>query len=147
MDTNAEPVVAEQTFGVPVDTLWKAITDKYQMRQWYFDTIPEFEPEIGFEVEFNVHCEGKNYLHCWKVTEVVPHERIVYNWKYGGYPGNSYVTWELSETPSGTRLKLTHRGQETFRLDDPVFSRESCQEGWVYIVCDSLKAFLERQGS
>lgn len=51
-----------------------------------------------------------DYLHLWRVKEVVPQKRIVYEWRYGGVPGNSTVTWELSETPEGTKLKLTHEG-------------------------------------
>jgi len=55
--------------------------------------------------------------------------------------------WELSETPSGTKLTLTHEGHETFPQDDPIFSREGCQGGWDYFLRESLKAFLARQSS
>ncbi len=70
-----------------------------------------------------------------------------YDWRYGGYLGNSSVTWELSETPGGTKLKLTHKGHETFAQDNPIFSRESGEAGWGYFVHESLKAFLGRQDS
>jgi hypothetical protein len=33
------------------------------MRQWYFPMLPDFKAEVGFSVEFNVECEGRNFLH------------------------------------------------------------------------------------
>jgi len=50
--------------------VWKAITDKDQMKQWYFDTIDDFKPEVGFQTQFKVRNGNKDYLHIWKVTEV-----------------------------------------------------------------------------
>lgn len=142
---NAAPIVVEQEFNAPIAVLWKAITDTDQMRQWFFQSMTDFKPEVGFETQFNVRCEDQDYPHLWKVTDVVQERRIAYDWRYGGYPGNSSVTWELSETPNGTKLKLTHEGHESFPQDNPVFSRESGQAGWDYFLHESLKAFLERQ--
>jgi len=144
---NTDPIVVKQTYNAPIAVVWKAITEKDQMRQWYFEPMTEFKPEVGFETEFDVEFEGQIFPHQWEVTEVVPETRIVYDWRYGGYAGDSSVTWELSETPDGTKLKLTHRGQETFSQDNPAFSREAGEEGWRYLLHESLKAFLERQHS
>ena len=140
---NAPPVLAEQEYDASIETVWKAITDPDQMRQWFFETMQDFRPEPGFETQFNVRAEGKDYLHLWKVTEVVPNKKIVYNWRYGGYPGDSFVFWELSETANGTLLRFTHQGHETFSQDDPVFSRESAEGAWHYFVNERLKAFLD----
>src|SRR6516165_3234474 len=63
----AEPVVGEATFDAPLDKVWKAITDGNQMRQWYFDGIPDFRPQRGFATSFNVHHESTDYLHQWTV--------------------------------------------------------------------------------
>ena len=127
---NTEPIVVEQAYDVPGSTVWRAITDKDQMRQWYFETMTEFKPEPGFESSFIVQCEGVDYSHLWTVTIVVPETKIAYRWRYEGYPGDSTVTWDLSDTPRGTLLKLTHSGIETFPQDDPIFSRESGVAGW-----------------
>ncbi len=142
---NSDPIVVEQTFNAPIAAVWKAITDKHQMRQWFFQPIPDFEPKAGFETQFNVRSEGQDYPHLWKVTEVVAEKKITYQWRYGGYDGNSSVTWELSESPAGTKLKLRHEGHETFPQDNPVFSREKGQAGWEYFVQESLKEFLQQQ--
>jgi uncharacterized protein YndB with AHSA1/START domain len=147
MSNDTDPIVVEQIYPTSIAAVWKAITDKDQMRQWFFEPMTEFQPEPGFETEFNVHHEGRDYLHQWRITDVVPEEKIVYNWKYGGYPGDSTVVWELSETPDGTKLVLTHQTHEPFSQDDPVFSRESGVAGWNYFIRESLKAFLERQSN
>ena len=96
MNANTEPIVVEQTFDAPIAAVWKAITDKVQMPQWFFEPIADFEPRVGFETKFTVNSKGQDYEHLWKVIEVIPESRIVYEWRYGGYPGNSTVTWELS---------------------------------------------------
>ena len=36
------PIVIEQTVNAPVSKVWQAITDKNQMKQWYFD-LKEFK--------------------------------------------------------------------------------------------------------
>ena len=144
---NTDPIIVEQTYNVPLGVVWKAITDKQQMPQWFFNTMSDFKPEVGFETQFDVECEGRTFPHQWKVTEVVPETRIVYDWRYEGFPGESSVTWELSETPDGTKLTLSHRGQETFAGDDPMFTREAGEAGWRYFLHESLKGFLERQDS
>ena len=144
---NESPIVVEQTYNVPIAVVWRAITDKDQMRQWYFEAMTDFVPEVGFETEFDVQHEGQTYPHQWKVTEVVPEKRIAYGWRYGGLPGDSTVSWDLSETPDGTRLRLTHEGFETLSQDDPTVGREGCEAGWSYFLHQSLKAFLEQQSS
>ncbi|MES2397662.1 MAG: SRPBCC domain-containing protein [Bacteroidota bacterium] len=138
-----EPIIVEQTYNVSVDRVWKAITDSSQMKQWFFENINSFKAEVGFETQFNVQANDKNYLHLWKISEVQTGKKIVYNWKYDGYEGNSYVTWELSPENIFTKLKLTHKGQETFPQDNPDFKRENCIGGWQFFICQRLKEFLE----
>lgn len=141
--SDPQPIVVEQTYDADIGRVWLAITDGGQMPRWFFEAIPEFRPEPGFETKFNVHNEGRDYLHVWKVTEVIPEKKLVYDWTYEGVPGASVVVWELAETREGTRLRLTHRGGHTFPQDDPAFTRESCQAGWQYFLGERLKAFLE----
>jgi hypothetical protein len=80
----------------------------------------------------------------WKVTEVVPKKMITYNWKYDGYPGDSYVVFELYNQSNLIKLRLTHQIQESFPEDIPEFSRERCLEGWTFFIKKSLKEFLEK---
>lgn len=145
MNVTGTPIIVEQTFQSPIATVWQAITDQDLMRQWFFETITDFQPEVGYEARFNVRVEDRDFLHIWNITEVIPKRRIAYGWRYEGYPGDSTVVWELSETPEGTKLLFTHTGIETFPQDDTIFSRESGKMGWDYFIRNSLTAFLERQ--
>jgi uncharacterized protein YndB with AHSA1/START domain len=139
-----EPFVIERTFNAPVDKVWKAITDKNQMKEWYFD-LEEFKPEVGFEFSFAAPAEKKTYLHLCKITEVIPGRKLSYSWRYDGYPGNSIVTFELFDEGKTTRLKLTHTGLETFPQDNTDFAAQNFVEGWTQIIGSSLKNFLEKE--
>ena len=137
-----DPIVVEETYNAPLASVWNAITKEDQMRQWFFEAMTDFQPQPGFETQFNVHHDGRDYLHTWRVTDVVPEERIAYRWRYEGLPGDSQVTWELAETSGGTKLTLTHQVLEAFPSDDPAFSRESGQAGWEHLLRERLKDFL-----
>lgn len=143
MSTSTRPIVVEATYSVDAATVWKAITDPEQMPKWYFDAIETFEPEVGSETQFNVHVEGEDYLHLWRVVEVVPNQKIAYTFNFEGIPGDGLVTWELSEIASGTKLTLTHSGVESYPQDNPLFKREAGVAGWDYFLNDSLRGFLE----
>lgn len=137
------PFVIEKIYNAPVEKVWKAITDKDQMKQWYFD-LAEFKPEPGFEFQFyGEGRKGEKYLHLCKISEVVPLKKLKYSWRYKGYEGISFVTFELFSETGRTRLKLTHEGLETFPANNPDFAKESFAEGWTYITGKSLKEFLE----
>ena len=143
MARNTSPIVVEEIYGASPEVVWDAITNQEEMPKWFFKEIETFKPEVGFRTEFNVHVEGKDYLHLWEVKEAIPHKRIAYTFNFGGVEGHAVVTWELSEAEGGTRLTLTHTGLETFpQSDDPVFERESGVEGWTYFLKDSLKKHL-----
>lgn len=142
MSLNPPPIVIEQNYPTSVENVWNAITKPDLMRIWYFEAIPQFEPRVGFETEFNVHCEGRDFLHQWQVTDVAPSHRIAYRWTYAGYPGDSIVNWDLAEIAEGTQLVFKQEFLEPFPLDDPIFSRESGEEGWSYLVRESLNSFL-----
>jgi len=137
-------VVVEQTFNTTPENVWQAITELDLMHQWYFENIPDFKAEVGFETQFNIHNEGRNFLHKWKVTEVVPLKKISYNWKFEGYNGDSFVTFELFKKGEQTTLRLTATITEDFDDNIPEFKRESCIAGWEYFIKQNLKEFLEK---
>ncbi len=136
-----EPIIIERIFDAPVARVWQALTDSEQMKQWYFD-IPNFKAEPGFEFSFSGGPEDRQYLHLCKVTEVIPNKKLVYSWRYDGYPGNSVVSFELFDEQGKTRLKLMHTGLETF-VDHPDFARNNFVQGWTGFMDVELKKFLE----
>lgn len=138
-----EPLVIEKTFNAPVEKVWKAISDKEEMKKWYFD-LAEFKPEPGFKFQFTGQGkEGENFLHLCEVKEVLPNQKLKHSWRYDGYEGNSFVTFELFPEGDKTKLKLTHEGLETFPKV-PAFAKENFEEGWNYIIGKSLKEYLEK---
>jgi hypothetical protein len=44
-----QPFVIERTYNAPIEKVWIALTDKGQMKKWYFD-LAEFKPVVGFEL-------------------------------------------------------------------------------------------------
>lgn len=143
MAHNGEPIVVEESYAVSAQDLWKAVTVKERMLGWYFQ-IPAFEAQVGFEVEFNVECNGTDFLHRWKIIEVEEGKSISYDWNYGGFEGASVVTFEVSSAGEHrSSLRLTHAGGETFPQDIPEFDREAGVAGWTWLLKDSLKKYLE----
>jgi uncharacterized protein YndB with AHSA1/START domain len=140
------PVILERTFKAPIDTVWKAITDIDQMRQWFIKEMGSFEPTVGFETRACVQCEGKpSKVLILNVTEVSAGTRIAYSWRLEGKPGKSHVTIELFAEGAGTRLKLTHTGLESHQPElYPDLSRTNYFHGWVSLIGESLKEFLEK---
>jgi uncharacterized protein YndB with AHSA1/START domain len=138
-----EPVVKEILLNASVSRVWKAITDKDDMKQWYFD-LSGFRPEVGFEFHFTGEgLKGERYIHICKVTEVIPEKKVSYSWKYEGYTGISFITFELFEERIKTRVRLTHEGLESFETDNPDFAKENFIAGWNEIIGTSLKKFIE----
>ncbi|MDB5123471.1 MAG: hypothetical protein JWP94_1600 [Mucilaginibacter sp.] len=140
-----EPVIIERVYNAPPDKVWHALTDAEKMRQWYFPSLVEFEPEVGFETRFDVENGEKLFPHIWKVAEVVPGRKISYEWKFGGYPGDSLVSFELFDEDGKTRIVLTHENLETFRGDiHPDLAKQNFAEGWTYFIGTALKDFVEQ---
>jgi uncharacterized protein YndB with AHSA1/START domain len=143
---SSAPFVIERIYNSPVATVWKAITNKGDMKHWYFD-LAEFKPEVGFEFSFTGGPDEKNqYLHLCKVTEVIPEKKLAYSWQYHNYEGYTEVIFELfPEGPAKTKLRLTHTGLESFPKSNRDFAKENFIAGWTDIIGTSLKNYLEKK--
>jgi len=139
---NNEPLVVERTYHAPVAKVWKAITNKTEMKKWYFD-LEDFKPEVGFEFTFEGGTPERTYLHLCRITDVIIGKKLTHTWKYEGYEGLSYVTWELFSEGDDTRVRLTHTGLETFPSSITDFAKTNFEEGWNSILGTSLKKYLE----
>lgn len=137
-----EPFVIERIYNAPVEKVWKAITDKEDMKHWYFD-LSEFRAEVGFEFTFTGKNEGMTYIHLCRVTEVIPRKKLTYSWRYEGYEGNSFVTFELFPEGAGTRLRLTHEGLDTFPAT-AAFAKSNFVAGWTQLIGTNLRDFVEQ---
>ena len=137
-----EPFVIERSYNAPVEKVWRALTDREQMKEWYFD-IADFKPEVGFEFTFKGENEGRVFVHLCRITEVIPLQKLKHTWTYEGLEGISYVSFELFAEGERTRLKLTHEGLENFPQDRD-YKRENFVAGWTYITGTSLTDYLEK---
>lgn len=143
MKTIDDPIIVEQNFNNSLEEIWNVITNHEEMIKWYFDNIPDFKPEVGFYTEFNVESGERNFLHKWNVTEVIPNEKIVYNWTYEEYEGSADMSFELFPEGNSTRLQIKVLVLEDFNDDIPEFKREACIAGWEYFIKGRLKEYLD----
>lgn len=142
--TPAQTIIVERVFATTVDALWRALTEKDEMKQWYFD-LPEFKAEVGFTFTFaGGPSPERQYVHLCEVMEVVPGKKLSYSWRYEGYIGNSLVTFELYPQGEKTLLRLTHAGLETFPSDNPDLAKHNFEVGWDAIVNQSLLAYVQK---
>ena len=140
----AQPFTIERTFNAPVAEVWKALTQKELMKEWYFD-LAEFKPEEGFKFQFKGGpTPERQYLHLCEITEVIPGKKLKHSWRYDGFEGKSFVTFELFDEGDKTKLVLTHEGLETFPADNLDFAMSNFAEGWTYLINTSLENFLSK---
>ncbi|KAA0988931.1 SRPBCC family protein [Dyadobacter aurulentus] len=141
----AKPLILERTYNAPIEKVWAAITDRKQMKEWYFE-LDEFKAEKGFKFQFTGGDEKVQYLHECEILESDPPRKLSYSWTYPEYKGYSVLTWELfSEGEKKTRLRLTHQGLESFPQENPNFRVESFSGGWNYFVNEALPKFVETE--
>ncbi|MCX2744024.1 SRPBCC domain-containing protein [Mangrovivirga sp. M17] len=137
-------VIVEQKLDSDCKLVWKVITDPNLMRNWFFENIPDFKAEVGFTTEFPVDSGERIFTHLWKIKEVIPGAKIVYEWRYKEYDGIGEVTFELFHSEFGCIIRITHSGLESFTQEIPEFSEESCRGGWNYFIKDRLTNYLNR---
>jgi len=140
---NRQPVIVERLLNAPVARVWLAITEKGEMKNWYFD-LAEFRAEPGFVFEFTGGADpGIQYVHICEITEVVPEKKLSYSWRYKGYAGISYVSFELFPQGEKTLLRLTHTGIDSFPVDNTDFAKHNFIMGWNQIITVSLPAYVD----
>ena len=138
-----EPIVKEVTVNAPASKVWKALTDKKEMKEWYFD-IKDFKPKVGYSFKFYGDKEGKKFPTSCIVTEVEKGKKIAYTWSYDEHPAITRVTFGLEDEGDKTKVRLTHEGLERIPTEDSDFSRESHRQGWESIIGTSLKEYVEK---
>lgn len=140
----AQPIIVERVFATSSDALWRALTDKDEMKLWYFD-LPEFEAQVGFTFTFaGGPSPERQYVHLCEVTEVVPGKKLSYSWRYEGYAGDSVVSFEIFPQGENALLRLTHAGLHTFPRDNLDLAKHNFEAGWNAIVNQSLLGYVEK---
>ncbi|AXQ27788.1 SRPBCC domain-containing protein [Solimonas sp. K1W22B-7] len=132
--TETREIVVDEVFPHTPDVLWKTLTTAELMGRWLM--VPRgFEPVPGKQFSYQTTPAGQwdGVIQC-QVLEVVPNERLVYSWQ-GGHESNAeygsrletVVTFTLSRSDLGTRLRLVHSG---FRLPKNHSAFSKMSNGW-----------------
>ncbi len=136
-------IIVEQSFYASLDEVWSALTEAEMMREWYFPQITDFDAKVDFETSFVVEHNGRTFTHMWKIEEASRPYQLVYKWRYKEYPGDSRVTFTMTEDGDRVHLFFRDEALEDFPLDIPEFKRESAVAGWNYLINTCLKTYLE----
>lgn len=137
-------VIVKERMNAPVEKVWNALTDKSQMKEWYFD-IPDFE--LGLHNEFNFYEPGGEckYHHHGEILEIEPHAKLKHTWSYPEISKEkTLVKWELEGDGDATNVTLTHKGIENFDHLGKDFQHDSFEAGWNELVKKSLKEYVEK---
>ena len=106
--TETRSVVVEREIPYPPEKIWRALTQPHLIAEWLMKN--DFEPVVGrgFSLE-----AGWGAVDC-QVLSVETHRKLSYSWAGRGL--GSVVTWTLTPTEAGTRLRMEQTG---FRPDQP----------------------------
>ncbi len=99
---NARSVVKERDLKHPPEKIWRALTQKHLIEEWLMES--DFKPEVGHG--FDLDAEWGT-ISC-EVLAVEPHKSLSYSWQAHGL--DSVVTWTLTETETGTHLRMEQTG-------------------------------------
>lgn len=142
MEYQNDKLIIARTFNAPIEAVWNALTEYELIKQWSPFFFSGFKAEIGFEGRFLLGPDPEHqYLHISKVIEVINNQKLTYTWAYDGQPGESRVTWELSNGGKTTEVVFTHEITKPFPSDDPIFALTSFVQGWTHTV-NALEEFV-----
>lgn len=139
MKSETHAIMIDEIYPHAPATIWKALTDGALIERWITMPLAGFEAVAGKQFTFKTTPAGAwdGFIHC-KVLEAVTNARLVYSWKSGadgnvgyGAPLDTIVTWTLTPSEAGTRLKLVHSG---FVLPRNEGAYRGMGEGWKHIV-------------
>jgi uncharacterized protein YndB with AHSA1/START domain len=104
-------VVVEREIPHPPEKIWRALTQPHLIEEWLMKN--NFESIVGhrFNLRRNPEPDLNIVIDC-QVLVVEPHKTLSYTW--AAYDLESVVTWTLTPTSTGTRLRMEQSG---FRPD------------------------------
>ncbi len=116
-------VVVERELPHPPEKVWRALTQPHLISEWLMKN--EFNPVVGHRFVLDADW-GK--VEC-EVLAVEMNRSVSYNW--GDHDLKSTITWTLTPTATGTRLRMVQTG---FRPDQPCYY-QGAKAGWpVFLV-------------
>ena len=116
--TETLSVVVEREIPYPPEKIWRALTQPHLIEEWLMKN--DFKPVVGHR--FSLRADW-GAVDC-QVTKVEPNKTLSYTW--AAYGLESVVTWTLTPTSTGTRLRMEQSG---FRTDQPQ-AYGGAKHGW-----------------
>jgi uncharacterized protein YndB with AHSA1/START domain len=116
--TATRAVVVEREMPHPAEKVWRALTQGALLEEWLMKN--DFQPVVGHR--FNLRADW-GAVDC-QVLAVEPNKTLSYTW--AAYGLESVVTWTLTPTNTGTRLRMEQSG---FRPDQEQ-AYQGAKYGW-----------------
>ena len=116
--TETLSVVVERELPFPPEKVWRALTQPQLIEEWLMKN--DFKPVVDHR--FNLRADW-GAVDC-RVQAVEPNKRLSYSW--AAYGLESIVTWTLTPTSTGTRLRMEQSG---FRPDQEQ-AYQGAKVGW-----------------
>ena len=116
--TETRTVVVEREIAYPPEKIWRALTEPHLIEDWLMKN--DFQPIADHK--FNLRGDW-GAVDC-QVLKVEPPRTLAYSWAANGL--ESTVTWTLTPTSGGTRLRMEQSG---FRPDQEPFY-QGAKMGW-----------------
>jgi uncharacterized protein YndB with AHSA1/START domain len=116
--TETRTVVVEREIPHPPEKIWRALTQPHLIEEWLMKS--DFEPVVGHRFDLRANWGA---IGC-QVLAVEPNKTLSYTW--GALGLESVVTWTLTPTSTGTRLRMEQSG---FRTDQRQ-AYQGARGGW-----------------
>jgi len=152
--SDQDAIVSEVEIAAPPERIFQALIDPAQAKQWgsspsFTMKIWEMDARPGGKWRFlckdnsgKPNAYGVNeFDHTGEILEIDPPRLLVYTWLANFHDDpkrKTVVRWELTPTPIGTRLKVTHSG-----LAKEHRARKDYAGGWPGLL-QAIKAFAEK---
>ncbi len=132
LSTERRSVVVEREVPFPPDKIWRALTQPHLIEEWLMTN--DFKPVVDHRFSLRgdwgaVDCQ---------VLAIEPNKSLSYTWAALGL--ESVVTWTLTPTSTGTRLRMEQSG---FRPDQGQ-AYQGAKFGWQKFFA-SLEQVLTRK--
>jgi uncharacterized protein YndB with AHSA1/START domain len=100
-------LVIEREMPHTPEKIWRALAQGSLIEEWLMKN--DFQPVVGHRFQFrSTPAPNWNGIIDGEVLVVEPNSRLAYSW--GSMGGTSVVTWTLTPTSGGTRVRMEQTG-------------------------------------